>query len=137
VNQARAFVRQEARKNPNAPLTSSLRLAEVDAILQTMRSNIHLAAADYQELMAAANPEAFSAFGFTIRINNLKLTSSTMIIDVVSRAMIIVGISSYRNDSKFSLCRHLRDAYGAALMVNNDRIMNHNSNMLLVHRQEI
>jgi acyl-CoA dehydrogenase len=137
VNQARAFVRQEARKNPNAPLTSSLRLAEVDAILQTMRSNIHLAAADYQELMAAANPEAFSAFGFTIRINNLKLTSSTMIIDVVGRAMIIVGISSYRNDSKFSLCRHLRDAYGAALMVNNDRIMNHNSNMLLVHRQEI
>jgi acyl-CoA dehydrogenase len=55
-------------------------------------------------------------------------------VDIVNRAMLICGISGYRNDSKFSLSRHLRDAYGAAIMVNNDRIMNHNANMLLVHR---
>jgi hypothetical protein len=29
----------------------------------------------------------------------------------------------------------LRDAYGAALMVNNDRIMNHNATMLLTQRE--
>jgi acyl-CoA dehydrogenase len=81
------------------------------------------------------DPEAFKSFGFAIRTNNLKLSSSTIIVDIVGRAMLICGISAYRNDSKFSLGRHLRDAYGAALMVNNDRIMNHNATMLLVHKE--
>jgi len=134
VNLARAFVRGEARKNPSMPLTSSLRLADVDSILQGMRSNIYLAALDYQKMMAEPSENGFSGFGFPIRINNLKVSSSTTMVDIVNRAMLICGISGYRNDSKFSLSRHLRDAYGAAIMVNNDRIMNHNANMLLVHR---
>ena len=37
--------------------------------------------------------------------------------------MLICGMSGYRIDSKFSLGRLLRDAYGAALMINNDRIL--------------
>ena len=53
------------------------------------------------------------------------------VVDVVGRALLICGIAGYRNDSKFSLCRHLRDAYGAALMVNNDRILKLNATMLL------
>jgi len=136
VNLARAFVRAEARKNPSMPLTSSLRLADVDSVLQGMRSNIYLAANDYQKIMVDNDSAAFSGFGFAIRINNLKVSSSTILVDIVNRAMLICGIQGYRNDSKFSLSRHLRDAYGAAIMVNNDRIMNHNANMLLVHRKE-
>lgn len=134
VNQARAFVRGEARKNPSMPPISSLRLAEVDNVLQGMRNNIYRMADEYQKMMAMNDAEAFSGFGFAIRINNLKVASSTLIVDIVSKAMLICGISGYRNDSKFSLARHLRDAYGAALMVNNDRIMNHNASLLLVHR---
>ena len=34
VNRARAYVRAEARKNPQTPPASSLRLAEVDNVLQ-------------------------------------------------------------------------------------------------------
>ena len=49
--------------------------------------------------------------------------------------MLICGISGYRNDSKFSLARHLRDAYGAALMVNNDRILKLNATMLMIHKE--
>jgi acyl-CoA dehydrogenase len=52
-----------------------------------------------------------------------------MLIDVVQRAMLICGIQGYRNDSKLSLGRHLRDATGAALMVNNDRILGQNATM--------
>jgi len=135
VNQARAFVRAEARKNPDAPRISAMRLAETDSVLQTMRNNIGAAAREYLDLLAAGDREAFSNFGFSIRINNLKISSSQLIVDIVGRAMLICGISGYRNDSKFSLCRHLRDAYGAALMVNNDRIMNHNATMLTVYRE--
>ena len=135
VNHARGFVRAEARRNPNVPPTSSLRLAEVDVILQGMRNNVSIAATNYLELIANERLEDTRNFAFAVRINNLKLASSTLIVDIVSRAMLICGISGYRNDSKFSLCRHLRDAYGAALMVNNDRIMNHNATMLLAQRQ--
>ena len=136
VNQARAFVRNEARKNPSMPPTSALRLADADSVLQGMRSNVYLTAIDYQKMMAENRIDAFSGFGFAIRINNLKVSSSNIAVDIVNRAMLICGIAGYRNDSKFSLGRHLRDAHGAAIMVNNDRIMNHNANMLLVHRGE-
>jgi acyl-CoA dehydrogenase len=135
VNRARAFVRNEARKNPEMPPMSSLRLAEVDIVLQGMRNNVHSAALDYQHMLESDDGEAFRSFGFATRINNLKISSSQLVVDIVSRAMIICGISGYRNDSKFSLGRHLRDAYGAALMVNNDRILAHNATMLLALKE--
>jgi len=135
VNHARRFVRAEARRNPGIPPTSSLRLAEVDSLLQGMRNNIGAAVTDYRRMLGDGKPEAFDGFGFAIRINNLKLASSMQVVDIVSRALLICGISGYRNDSSFSLGRHLRDAYGAALMVNNDRIMNHNATMLLTQRE--
>lgn len=137
VNMARAFVREQYRKNPSAPPTSALRLAETDSVLQTMRNNIKAAIVEYDQLVRDWKPEAFNNFGFSIRTNNLKLSCSQLIVDIVGRAMLICGIASYRNDSKFSLSRQIRDAYGAALMVNNDRIMNHNATMLMVHKEGI
>jgi acyl-CoA dehydrogenase len=53
----------------------------------------------------------------------------------VQRAMLICGIQGYRNDSKLSLGRHLRDATGAALMVNNDRILGQNATMQIGLRE--
>lgn len=135
VNQARAFVRAEARKTPGETPISAIRLAETDRVLHDMRNNVSSLAREYHQMLLEGCPEAFNNFGFSIRTNNLKLSSSQLIIDIVSRAMLICGISGYRNDSKFSLCRHLRDAYGAALMVNNDRIMKLNATMLLAHRE--
>ena len=135
VNRARAFVRAEARKTPGETPLSALRLAEVDAILQEMRHNVTSHTREYLELLARAEPEAFNNFGFAIRTNNLKISSSQRVIDIVGRAMLICGIAGYRNDSKYSLSRHLRDAYGAALMVNNDRIMKLNATMLMVHKE--
>jgi acyl-CoA dehydrogenase len=135
VGRARAYVRAEARKNPQLPPASSMRLAEVDVVLYGMRNNVHATAVDYARMLEEGDPEAFRGFGFATRTNNLKLSSSTLIVDIVSKAMIICGISGYRNDSKFALGRHLRDAYGAALMVNNDRILGHNATMLLALRE--
>ena len=135
VKLARAFVRTEARKTPGETPLNAIRLAEVDSVLQEMRSNVAGFTRDYHQLLTSAPPEARTAFGFSIRTNNLKLSASRLIVDIVGRAMMICGISGYRNDSKFSLARHLRDAYGAALMVNNDRIMKHNATMLMVHKE--
>jgi acyl-CoA dehydrogenase len=135
VKQARAYVRAEARKTPGETPLCAIRLAEVDRVLQEMRHNVASLAREYHELLIQEQPEAFSNFGFAIRTNNLKLSSSQLIVDIVGRAMLICGIAGYRNDSKYSLTRHLRDAYGAALMVNNDRIIKLNATMLMVHKE--
>src|SRR5262249_53677012 len=135
LNRARAFVRAEARKTPGETPLSALRLAEADGVLQEMHHNVAAHAREYHELLTQGRPEAFGQFGFAVRTNNLKLTSSQRVVDVVGRAMLICGISGYRNDSKYTLSRHLRDAYGAALMVNNDRILKLNAAMLTVHRE--
>lgn len=134
VNRAQAFVRAQARRSPGVAPVASLRLAEAGSVLQTMRNNIAVATEDYGRMRATGGEEA-EGFGFAIRTNNLKLASSALVVDITSRALMICGIEGYRNDSKFSLCRHLRDAYGAALMVNNDRIVSHNATMLLGQRE--
>ena len=134
VNQARAFVRAEARKTPGETPLNAVRLAEVDRVLQEMRHNVATFTQEYRQLLAQGNPEAFHGFGFAIRTNNLKLSASQLIVDIVGKAMLICGINGYRNDSKYTLARQLRDAYGAAIMVNNDRIMKHNATMLMVHK---
>jgi len=85
--------------------------------------------------IAAGDPEAFASYGFVIRVNNLKLNASQLVLDVVSRAMVICGIAGYRNDSRLTLGRHLRDATGAGLMVNNDRILGQNATMQVAIRE--
>jgi acyl-CoA dehydrogenase len=82
------------------------------------------------------DPDRLSALGFAIAMNSLKVSSSTLVVDVVRQSMIICGLASYRMDTPYSLGRHLRDSIGASLMVNNDRIMGNNAQMLLVHRGE-
>lgn len=136
VQKARNFVRGEARKTPGVMPPSALRLAEVDAVLFTMRGGVYQAIAEYQEMLTAGDDSAFASnFGFAIRMNNLKVTSSTLIVDIVGKAMLICGINGYRNDSPHSLGRQLRDAYGAALMVNNDRILGQSSTIQIVLRE--
>lgn len=134
VNIARASLRKSMRKNPELPQVTALRLAEVDETLFKMRSGLYATMDEYERLLTRAEPDAFTNYGFSIRVNNVKITCSELVVDIVGQALLVVGISGYKNDSSSSLSRHLRDAYGAALMVNNDRIRGYNAQMQVVHR---
>ncbi len=134
VGRARAYIRAEARKSPGKTPAASVRLAEVVSKLQGMRALVNDSVRDYEANMD--DVDAASGMSFAIRMNNLKLTCSTMVVDIVSQAILICGMSGYRIDSKFSLGRLLRDAYGAALMINNDRIYGANAAMLLVSKDD-
>jgi acyl-CoA dehydrogenase len=134
LNRARRFVRAAARRTPGTPPTSALRLAEAQTVLQGMRETVASAVLEYARMLGGP-PQAFESFDYAVRTNNLKLACSGLVVDVVSRAMLICGMEGYRNRSEFSVSRHLRDAYGAALMINNDRILNHNAAMLLAQRE--
>lgn len=134
VSKARAAVRSAARKNPDVPPVSALRLTEVDELLFSMRSGLYIAIEDYQAKLDAGDMSVFSDFSSSIQINNVKIRCSELVVEIVSQSLMIVGIGAYKNDSSSSLCRQIRDAYGAAIMVNNDRIRNHNSTMQIMVR---
>ena len=72
--------------------------------------------------------------GFGLRQNNLKLNASRLVKEIVMDAMEACGIAAYRQDSAFSLGRHMRDALSACVMISNDRILEYNATMQLIHR---
>jgi acyl-CoA dehydrogenase len=99
-----------------------------------MRSAVEDAVHVYESLYDDA--DALSSIGFALRMNNLKVQSSQLIVQIVAQALTITGISGYKVGGKYSVERHLRDAYGAGIMINNDRILGASASMLLVHRDE-
>lgn len=138
VSRARAFVRTQARAKPGSTPPSALRLAEVAGMLQTMRANVHDVAAECEALMKQpdAGTEVLSSIAFALKMNNVKVSTSQVLGEVVHRCLSICGIMGYKNDSKFSMGLYLRDALSAALMVGNDRIYATNASMLLVLKDD-
>lgn len=134
VDMARAYVRAEARRKPGTVPPGAIRCAELMGIFEQFRALVDRGLARYE---AALNDgETLDSLGFAIEMNSLKTSTSTLVVDVVNRAMLICGIAGYREDSPYFLGRHLRDAHGAALMLNNDRILGVTAQMLLVHKGE-
>ncbi|MEA2444610.1 MAG: acyl-CoA dehydrogenase, partial [Thermoleophilales bacterium] len=64
--------------------------------------------------------------------NNLKLAASEQAPRVCQGALGVCGIMGFKNDSPFSVGRHMRDSLSAALMVANERIHNTNASLLLI-----
>lgn len=134
VNRARAFVRDAARRIPGSMPPGATRLAEVVGTLQTMRAQIHDAARAYHAIFD--DRDALSSMSFALRMNGLKVQSATLVVQIVAQAMAICGIAGYKADTKYSVERHLRDAYSAGIQINNDRVLAASASMLLVHRDD-
>jgi acyl-CoA dehydrogenase len=136
VARAANYVRGEARKNPGTPPPAATRLAEVNVQLQAMRHNWQSVAQAFDE--AAARPDGaqeLQSIGWALRLNNLKVASAEAAPQIVHRALQIVGILGYKNDTPFSLGRHYRDVLSASLMVSNERIAAQSASMLLVAKE--
>ncbi len=132
-DRARRSVQAEARKQPGATPPTALRLAELAALYDRLSALVAGAARAFDEL--AEDREALGRLSFTAAMNSLKVSASTMVVEVVAGALGICGIAGYREDSPYSMGRLLRDAYGASLMVNNDRILANNAQLLLMDRR--
>ena len=125
LSRARRFLRER----PNAAL-SQARLVDATAMLQQLKANVAAGLRLYDALLASAGQAA--SMSFLMAMNNLKLSVSAGVVDIVQRVLLICGIAGYRNDSPFSVGRHLRDVSSAALMVSNDRITTGMGKMLLM-----
>ena len=134
VQRARAFLRAEARKKPGVTLPGATRLAEAAQLLHLMKSNLVASLRQYESAMGSE--DKIASPHFAVAMNNLKVGSSRLVVQIVNEALLAAGLAGYRNDSPHSLGRQLRDAHSAALMVNNDRILANTANLMLALREE-
>ena len=70
-----------------------------------------------------ADEKALASLEFQSMITLTKVQASELAGETVLAALRACGLSGYRNDSEFSIGRHLRDVLSAPLMINNDRIL--------------
>jgi len=137
ARRAHTSVRAQARKNRTSPsqsavTTGPLRLAELGLPLHQLREVLAGGAGEYERCKDTAEVEELK---FSSRMDYLKLTSSTLVIDVAHRALAICGLAGYANQSPTSLARVVRDASAAPLMVNNDRALQAMAQTLLVRKE--
>ncbi|GJD40457.1 MULTISPECIES: acyl-CoA dehydrogenase family protein [Methylobacterium] len=132
LDRARAYVQGEARRRPGQVPPGALRLAEAANELQAMKATVIAALKRYEA--AQGDADELGSIGFAVMLNNVKTTISDKAVDIVQRALGIVGLSGYKNGTPFSLGRQLRDVLSAPLMINNDRILANTANLLLVQK---
>jgi acyl-CoA dehydrogenase len=128
LSRARLYLRGK----PNAT-TGLVRLVDANAMLQRLKADLTGALRLYQTHLAADKPAPLSLLAV---MNNLKLSVSAGVVQIIQQALAICGIAGYRNDSPYAVGRHLRDALSAPLMVSNDRIAGGMGKLLLLQRIE-
>jgi acyl-CoA dehydrogenase len=130
---AQRFIQKAARKNLDQTPPGAPRLAALMVTRQQLASSIDALMSRYLDIMD--DSDETSSIDFMVAINTLKVSASTLVVDIINQAMLIVGIQGYREDTEYSLGRLLRDAHGAAVMVNNDRIAGNTAQLALMQRE--
>ena len=130
-DRAHSFLRKAARRQPDATPPTGTALSRLSGELSTFRSNVRMGLLDF----VALDRESMHLMPTVLRFNNLKITTADLAPRICFHALQIVGVSGYRNDSPFSVGRHLRDALSASLMVSNDRIHAIDATMLAIAKE--
>ena len=129
---SRQYVRAAARRTIGSLPAGATALVGLIAELERFESLVGAAGKRFDDL--SEDRDALGSVGYLVSMNNLKVTASTLVADIVARALSITGISGYRNDGQYSVARLFRDAQGAALMVHNDRIIANTAQLILVQK---
>jgi acyl-CoA dehydrogenase len=121
LQRARGFVLQSMRAaNGKAP-SGAVHLTRAASTFETLRNRIAAAARRYED--AKGDDRELDSIEFQSAMNLLKVEASELAVSVALSAMRICGLSGYRNDTEFSVGRHLRDLLSSPLMISNDRIL--------------
>jgi acyl-CoA dehydrogenase len=132
---ARSFVRAAARQKPGQPLPAAQRLSHVMAELTLLRSEVAQALEEFVRADDDGGRERLTTLASVLRFNNLKLAASEQALRVCSGALEVVGIVGYKNDTEYSVGRHLRDCLSAPVMVANERVHATDAALLLIAKE--
>ncbi len=130
-DRARAFVRAEAKRSPGTTPPAAMKLSHVMSELSLLRAEVGLALREFTE----ADRERLNTMAMALRFNNLKIAASEQAPRVCQGALGVCGIMGFKNDTPFSVGRHLRDTMSACLMVANERIHQTNASLLLIAKE--
>jgi acyl-CoA dehydrogenase len=131
-DRARAFVRASAKQRPDQVPPTALRLSHLMSELELLRAVVHSTMRDFVEASDEPGRERLSMLSTVLHFNNLKIAASEQAPRICQGAMAVCGIVGYKNDTPFSIGRHLRDTMSASLMVANERIHQTNATLLLI-----
>ncbi|HEX5224084.1 MAG TPA: acyl-CoA dehydrogenase family protein [Solirubrobacteraceae bacterium] len=133
-DRARAFVRAAAKRKPGEPLPMAIRLSQLMSELSLLRAEVSSGLAAFVAASAGDRSE-LSQMSTILRFNNLKIAASEQAPRVCTGALGVCGIVGFKNDTPFSVGRHLRDTMSACLMVANERIHETNASLLLIAKE--
>jgi acyl-CoA dehydrogenase len=134
-DRARAFVRAAAKQKPGQPPPSAVRLSHVMSELSLLRAEVSSALSEFIDASEGPDRESLSTMASVLRFNNLKIATSEHAPRVCQGALGVCGIMGFKNDTPFSVGRHLRDTMSACLMVANERIHQTNASLLLIAKE--
>jgi acyl-CoA dehydrogenase len=137
VTRTRAYVRSIARKTPDQIPAASSAAARLFGDLEMVRNTVTQAVSLYESVLNA-EPESHQqgelSTGDMLRLSLLKTSVSSAVKRIITDALEVCGIAGFRNDTPYSLGRHLRDAQSAAIMVHNERILANMGRVLCVYK---
>jgi acyl-CoA dehydrogenase len=131
-DRARAFVRASAKRSPDVTPPTAIRLSHVMSELSLLRAEVSSGLGAFPDAADEPGRERLSTMASALRFNNLKIAASEQAPRVCQGALGVCGIMGYKNDTPFSVGRHLRDTMSACLMVANERIHQTNASLLLI-----
>ena len=117
---AQGFVRNAMRHGGQLP-PGAPQFTRALASLRTLRGMLATSLRRYEQCMN--DPQALAGLEFQTLITLTKVEASELAAQTVMYAMRACGLSGYRNDSDYSIGRHLRDVLSSPIMINNDRIL--------------
>jgi acyl-CoA dehydrogenase len=121
TGKAQAFMRNALRQANGQMPPGAPHFTEAVSTLRTLRGVLSSALRSYQAVMS--DEKAITALDFQAMITLTKVQVSELALKTVLASLRACGLSGFRNDSEFSIGRHLRDVLSAPLMINNDRIL--------------
>jgi acyl-CoA dehydrogenase len=131
-DRARAFVRAAAKKSPGETPPVAVRLSHLMSELSLLRAEVSSGLRDFVEASEEPGREPLTTMACALRFNNLKIAASEQAPRVCQSALGVCGIVGFKNDTPFSVGRHLRDTMSACLMIANERIHQTNAGLLLI-----
>jgi acyl-CoA dehydrogenase len=121
VERTRLFLRHAARQAAGQLPPGAPHFTKACGLLATLRGLLASSLKSYTEIVNDA--AALASPAFQTKINMLKVEASELAVSIVMSALRASGLSGYRNDTEFTLGRHLRDVLSSPIMINNDRIL--------------
>jgi acyl-CoA dehydrogenase len=134
-DRARAFVRAAAARSSSSSATpAALRLSRLSCALSPLRAETHAGLRDFVQ-MDRDDADALNTMAAAVRFNQLKVTTSELAPAVCQGALGVCGMMGYKNDSPFSIGRHIRDALSGSLMISNERLHEVDADLLLIAKE--